>query len=86
MSQLQCSSCTKEIVGVGIVMADELSDEAPEGFITYRGEVHGRDTTYFLLHPVCFTAIFDELIRQQQEAAMFVAVAVAGNIREALGV
>lgn len=79
-----CSACNDPIMGVGVVMADELSDEPAEGFTTYRGTVEGEERLYYLLHPVCFTQVFEEIIRSQNEAAMFVAVAVAGNIREAL--
>lgn len=79
-----CSACSSQIIGVGVVMADELRSEPAEGFITYHGNVEGEDRLYYLLHPVCFTQVFEEIIRLQTEAAMFVAVAVAGNIREAL--
>jgi hypothetical protein len=72
-------------VGVGVVLADELSDEPNPDFLTYHGVMpSGDESDYYVLHPVCFLDIFNELIRQQSEAAMFVGVAVAGNIREAL--
>lgn len=83
---LECSSCRKEIVGIGVVLADELEGNH-ENFVTYHGELpDGEKTSYFLLHPVCFIDIFNEIVRQEKEAAISVYVAVAGNIREALAI
>ncbi len=86
---MKCSSCSKEIVGIGAVMSDE-ADEEGLGHDTsqmYRGVLADREECwYHLLHPVCFVAIFEEITRQQQEAALFVAIANVGTIQEALAI
>jgi len=78
--------CRQEIVGVGVVMADELATDEEKPYLVYQGEREGEPKEYALLHPVCFLDLFNEIIRQQGEAAMFVAISVAGGIREALSI
>lgn len=84
---LRCSSCTKEIVGIGAVLSDE-ADEEGFGHDTsqmYRGVLADREERwYHLLHPVCFVNLFEEITRQQREAAMFVAIADVSTIQDAL--
>ena len=80
-----CSSCNEEIVGVTIVLADEGEPTEPQdGLVIYKGDKDDEPTEYYLLHPICYTKVFDEIVRQQAETTMFVAVATSANVREAL--
>lgn len=70
------------------MLADESGETpTPNGLKSYIGETAaGTQTEYHLLHPVCFVDLFNEFVRQQNEATWFVGVAVAGNIKEALAI
>jgi len=80
---MTCSLCGKEIVGVGVLIADENGEWEDDKISFYHSE-GGELDTFALLHPVCFVNIFHELLRQENEAYFIVAISKTGNLREAL--
>jgi hypothetical protein len=80
---MDCSLCAKEIVGVGVLIADESNEWQDDSISFYHSE-GGELDTFALLHPVCFVDIFHELLRQEKETYFVVAISRTGNLRESL--
>jgi hypothetical protein len=68
-------------------MSDEAKEKpVPDNILVYHGDLNGEVTEYFLLHPNCFVGLFEEIVRQQGDAALWVATSNVANIRESLGI
>lgn len=80
---MECSLCHNDIVGVGVLIADEEGKWEGSGIMLYHTE-GGELDTFALLHPTCFVDVFQELLRQEQESHFVVAISKTGNLREAL--
>lgn len=82
--------CGKEIVGVGVLLADEFEAGIKwreGGFLPYTGiKDDGKETEYIIIHPVCFIDLFNEFTRQQSQTALMIMVAHTGDLREALAI
>lgn len=87
---MTCSlkSCGKDLLGMCVLIKDEyhagLSDEQYDSYNTM--EEGGQINRLFILHPVCWEQVFDELMAQEQMTAIMVIVGGVADIRAGLSI
>ena len=91
MAELTCSlgECRNEILGTGVLLSNldgaEIDWDTSE-LETYIGDKNGLTTEWVILHPVCFTRLFDEMMRQNQTSVLMIAMGTVSDMRLALAI